>query len=385
MKKYTTLAAAFLIMLCLGSVYSWSLVAGELMEHYPFSALQTQIIFGSLIAVFPFAMIVVGKYAHRYPIRYLGYISAVLFALGNLLAAFSQGQFLLVYIGIGLMVGVATGCGYWLSLTTPVPWFPDNKGLITGIAGAGFGLGAVLMSAIIDYMLQNGFDILQVFKVVAISYGAIILIANQFIYKAPDSAAPQIFELKTLYSSPTFQRIVGAMFLGTFAGLLIIGNLSLIGHKLGVSYEYVLLSISLFAIANFSGRISWGYIGDKMGSNQGIFLTLLIQALGIFMLLIIPNSGWIFLAVTVLIGFGFGGNFVLFAKKTAQVYGIANLGSIYPYVFMGYGIAGIAGPMVGGVLYDATESFFTAIIIASLMSLGGCFIGLGSIMRAKKN
>lgn len=114
MKKYLTVFASFLIMLCIGSVYAWSIIASELIENYGFSASQSQIIFGALIAIFPVTMIFVGRLGERLRARYIGYISGLLFFAGYLLASFSLGNFVLVFLGIGILVGIATGFGWRL-------------------------------------------------------------------------------------------------------------------------------------------------------------------------------------------------------------------------------------------------------------------------------
>ena len=181
MRRFLTVFAAFIIMLCLGSVYAWSVIASELMSVYHFSAAQSQIIFGTIIAIFPITMIFVGQLARKLHPRYLGYISGVLFLSGYLLAAHANGHFFLTYLGLGITAGIATGFGYWVSLTIPVQWFPEKKGLITGVAAAGFGLGAVFISAIAEKMLIAGKDVLEVVKFIGIVYGLTVILFSNLI------------------------------------------------------------------------------------------------------------------------------------------------------------------------------------------------------------
>ena len=95
-------------------------------------------------------------------------------------------------------------------------------------------------------------------------------------------------------------------------------------------------------------------------------------------------TGISYLIISFLIGFGFGGNFVLFAKETTQIFGVKNLGIIYPYVFIGYAIAGITGPLSGGFLFDLFGSFYYAIILATLMSFMGSLIFLNQFIKSRK-
>ena len=383
MNKYLTVFASFVIMLCIGSVYAWSIIASELIENYNFSASQSQIIFGTLLAVFPVSMIFVGQISNKIKPRLLGYISGLMFLLGYLLAGYSNGSFIPIWLGIGILAGLATGFGYWVSLTTPVQWFPEKKGLITGIAAAGFGLGAVLMSAISEEILLMGKGILQLFIIVGISYGLIIILLSNFIYQNTLDVKKEKINLKEFLGSRIFKKLFIGIFLGTFAGLLIIGNLKIIGGQGSISTHYLVLGVSFFAVANFLGRITFGFIADYIGASLSIFLALLIQSFAIISLNIIPLSEIFYLMVAFMIGFGFGGNFVLFAKETAHVFGLGNLGIVYPYVFLGYAIAGIAGPFIGGLLFDISGTYTSSISLAGFMSFAGSMLFLYHFIKAK--
>lgn len=386
MKKILTVLASFVVMLCIGSVYAWSIIASELIENYNFSAFQSQVIFGVLIAIFPVTMIFVGQLGKKINHKYFGYISGLLFFLGYFLASYSQGNFILILIGIGVLAGIATGFGYWVALTSPVQWFPEKKGLITGIAAAGFGLGAVFMSEVSQIMMSNGKNVLQLLNFVGILYGLIILTLSNFIFQKQNKSDNNEEHIKVSHfiSSKIFRKLFLGVFLGTFAGLLIIGSLKIIGAQYNVSNQNLVLGVALFAVANFFGRLIWGFISDYFGASLTIFLALLFQSIAIISLNIFTLSDVLYLLIVVLIGFGFGGNFVLFAKETAQVFGVKNLGIVYPYIFIGYAIAGIAGPFSGGFLRDFSGSFFYAIILASFMSLAGSLLFLYHFITLRK-
>jgi OFA family oxalate/formate antiporter-like MFS transporter len=386
-RKLLTTVASFIIMLCIGGIYAWSIIASELIEKYGFSASQTQLIFGVLIAIFPITMIFTGRLSKKIKHKYFGYISGLLFILGYLLASYSQGNFILVFAGIGILTGIATGFGYWVSLTSPVQLFPERKGLITGIAAAGFGLGAVFMSEVSEFLLNSGYSVLELLKKVGLTYGLIILVLSNFIYQTNKTSSKKEEHLKIsqFVKSIIFRKLFLGIFLGTFAGLLIIGSLWIIGGQYGISNHNLILGVSFFALANFLGRLSWGFLSDYLGASLSVFLALFLQSISIISLNLIPLTDTWYLILSTLIGFGFGGNFVLFAKETAQVFGVKNLGIIYPYVFLGYSIAGITGPFSGGILYDFSGSYYYAIILASLMSLAGSLLFFIHYIKSRKN
>lgn len=374
-------------MICLGGVYAWSLIASELMSVYNFTATQSQLIFGTIIAIFPTTMIFVGQLARKIHTRYLGYIAGFLFISGYMLAGNANGNFMLTYLGLGIIAGISTGFGYWISLTIPVQWFPEKKGLITGIATAGFGLGAVIMSSLSERILLSGKDVLELIQIIGITYGITVIIFSNLIIPKNQVSDPVTIniKLKEAIASSIFGLLFTGMFLGTFAGLLIIGSLKIIGEQSNINNHVLIVGVSLFAASNFLGRITWGFLSDYIGANLGIFLALLIQSMSIILFNIFTHTDTTYMILSFLIGFGFGGNFVLFAKETAQVFGMQKLGVIYPYVLLGYAIAGIAGPALGGILFDFSDSFFYAIMLASVMSLVGSLLFLNQFIKSKRN
>ena len=384
MKKYLTTFASFIIMLCLGGIYAWSIIASDLIEKHGFSTSQTQLIFGTVIAVFPVTMIFAGRLAKRFHPRVLAYLSAVLFLLGYLVAGFSGGNFYRVFLGAGILTGIGTGFGYLVSLTVPVKWFPERKGLVTGIAAAGFGLGAILLSAIAELVLETSNNIFYLFKFIAVLYGGVIFLFSNLVFQPATTSPGRETKNNRFLSSGIFRKLFIGIFLGTFSGLLVIGSLKIIGGQGDISNHVLITGISLFAASNFAGRLTWGFLSDYTSARLNIFAALTLQAAGIFFLGFVDLTGFYYLLFSVLIGFGFGGNFVLFAKETANIYGIANLGIVYPYVFTGYAIAGIAGPLTGGLLFDFFGDFRNAILLASVISLGGGVLFLIHYLQARK-
>jgi MFS transporter, OFA family, oxalate/formate antiporter len=384
MKKYLTTFSSFIIMLCLGGVYAWSITAAELIEKYGFSTTQTQLIFGTVIAVFPVTMIFAGRLAGKVKARILAYISAILFLAGYLLAGFSGGNFYIIFFGVGILAGIGTGFGYLVSITVPVTWFPEKKGLITGIAAAGFGLGAILMSTVAEMVLQSGRDIFTLFVVIGVSYGLLIFLFSNFIFQPVLLVTAKKFIKPGFLSSKAFRKLFIGIFLGTFSGLLIIGNLKILGGQSNLTEHMLIMGVSFFAVSNFMGRLFWGFISDYTGAGINIFFALTLQALGILLFGYLNLNDYLYLLLSVMIGFGFGGNFVLFAKETANMYGIMNLATIYPYVFTGYAIAGIAGPLSGGMLFDYFGNYIYAVLLAAVISFSGGLLFLSHHFQSKK-
>lgn len=369
-----TVVSSFVIMLSLGGIYAWSVIVPELIRSYHWTAVQSQLIFGLLIAVFPATMILAGKLQERVSPRFQALLSAVFFGGGYLVSGFSNGNFYIILFGIGVLAGIGTGFGYMTALTVPVKWFPEKKGLITGIVSAGFGLAAVVLTYLIEHALNDGLDVMEIFRRIGLGYGGMILLFAFFIRKPAAAVASSLVPSRKMLRTKHFKLLATGIFFGTFAGLLVLGNLNPIGAEQGIEKHTLMIGVSVFAIANFTGRLSWGWISDYVPARTCIPIALLLQAIGIFLMGYLPLTGSLYIVLSMLIGFGFGSNFVLFAKESASHFGIANLGGIYPYVFLGYALAGIFGPLTGGYLYDLTGSFHYASYAAATMSLVGAVL-----------
>jgi MFS transporter, OFA family, oxalate/formate antiporter len=374
--KLLTVVASFGIMLCLGGVYAWSIFAPELMNDYGFTALQTQMIFGVLIAVFPVTMIFSGKIEHQTTPRQQAVISAAFFGTGYVLAGISKGNFIVFLTGAGLLAGIGTGFGYLTAITTPVKCFPKKQGLVTGIAASGFGLAAVLLSVIGERMIMLEYNVLQIFTIIGIIYGSFILFLSLFMTAPDTSTAKQQVSIRDFILESRFLKLFTGIFCGSFAGLLIIGSLKSIGAEHGISNTFLVAAISIFSAANFTGRISWGISSDYIKARINVALAFTLMAVAILLTGFTTPSPVTFLLLSAVIGFCFGANFVLFAKETANIYGLHNLGIIYSYVFLGYALAGLLGPLTGGLIYDIFSSYRPAAGTAGLISLTGAIIFL---------
>lgn len=384
--KYVVLAASVVTQVCLGGLYAWSSFVPALQRSHNLSTAQTQLIFGILIAVFTLVMVFAGRLLERRDARLVASVGGLLFGAGYVIASFSNGSFAVLLLGISVVAGAGTGFGYVCPLTTCIKWFPSHKGLVTGIAVAGFGGGAILLSTLAEVFLGGGTEVLMIFRWIGIVYGATIMV-GALAFKSPVSrqlnptrSAPV---LASLMHDRFFWALVVGMFSGTFAGLLVIGNLKPLALSGGLPPVVAATAISTFALGNVVGRMAWGWIADR------IRFYVVSYALGILAIVLcglVPTSTLAAGLVTVsaLVGFGFGACFVIYATQVASRYGPDRVGNVYPVVFLSYGLAGISGPSAGGWLYDVTASYVPAIITSVAVVLIGLSAS-GWLLRSAKS
>lgn len=374
--RWLILASGCLIQTILGGIYAWSTFVPHLAKNYALSYAQCGLIFGMTFLTFTSAMIVAGQVLSRKGPRFTAIIASILFASGYLLASMSEGSFLLLLLSLGCITGCGIGFGYVCPLSTGMKWFPDNKGLVTGVAVAGFGAGAIVLSWIADFFLVRGTDILVFFRWFSLGSGLLLLTSALLLCDPPDPpfASSKAGNRSAFFTWPFILCATG-MFSGTFAGLLIVGNLTPMILKTGLEKSQAVFAVSLFAIGNGGGRILWGKLFDLL-NYKCIPWSLGSLAVPTAMLLF-PLPARFLLPTVILAGISFGANFVIYAATITRFFGTGLFPHLYPVCFMAYGIAGLIGPGLGGALADKTGSYHSAIAICiTLLSFAGALFWL---------
>lgn len=373
--RWLILLAGCLIQTVLGGIYAWSTFVPYLEKDYHLSSGQCGFVFGLTILMFTTAMIFAGRVLIKRGPRFTAIIAAALFTMGFLIASMSGGSIVLLLLGLVGFSGCGIGFGYVCPLSVGMKWFPDKKGLVTGVAVAGFGSGAILLSSIAEYYLLDGMNVLTFFRWFAIFSGLILFSAALILRNPPGTiyCISKSVNMSAVFTWPFYLCSTG-IFAGTFAGLLIIGNLTPIVLNAGLSERQAALAVSIFAIGNGAGRIIWGKIFDHI-HYRSIPLSLGIFAL-VASLLLLTLPTWILLASIALVGFCFGSNFVIYATAITRFFGTDSFPRLYPICFMAYGIAGGIGPGLGGWLADKTGTYGTAIYICIALVIFACIISL---------
>ncbi|MBN2451053.1 MAG: MFS transporter [Lentisphaeria bacterium] len=377
--RWVVLAAGIAMQVVLGGLYAWSVFVPRLIEDHAFSKGQCGLVFGVSIAVFTVAMIGGGRLLDRRGPRLTAFVGALLFTSGYVLASLSDGHFWVLLLAIGGFSGAGIGFGYVCPLTVGMKWFPARKGLITGIAVAGFGGGGMLLSWVASGALGQGVDVLRFFAWLGVLAGAVLVVAS-LLLAVPDAPAAgpdgSRSPLPSALRSAVFLLSALGMFAGTFSGLLVIGNLTPIATAHGVSLSTAAHGVSAFALGNASGRVLWGHLCDRL-QERTIPLSLAFLAVGILLLPSARTDG-VFLAIAIALGFGFGANFVVYASVLSRRYGIDAFPRLYPLCFLGYGLAGVTGPPLGGFLADVTGSYNSSVYASvGLLALATAATGIG--------
>ena len=411
MNRWLVVAGAILIQLCLGAIYAWSAFTKALtVEPYSFSKTQTQWIFGVGLASFALVMILAGRMQAKFPPRNVAALGGAVLGLGYIAAKFVGTSFVGHLIAIGVVGGAGIGLAYVVPIAVGVKWFPDKKGMLTGLAVAGFGFGALIwikLAGSWGHLIETC-GVANVFAIYGIAFAVIVGIGSLWMVNPPEGYKPEGWTppepsaggaasgannlgAAEMLRTPQFLALWLMFIAGAMAGLMVIGCISLFANAAlqskGLSEAAALAAAGTAwgvfgALANGVGRIVWGLVSDKIGRKLSLFLMLGSQ--GIVMLLFYQmgfNEQLLYLGAAI-IGFNFGGNFALFPAATADFFGNKTVGTNYGWVFTAYGVGGILGPYLGGRFGDAATSsgqvsaWMTPFIIAGVACLVCAVIAL---------
>ena len=396
--RWLVVVGAILIQLCLGAIYAWSVFTPTLIDA-GWSKLDTQIVFSVGLASFALVMVLAGRMLNRWGPQRLAVAGGLTLGMGYILASIGGGaDFWADCLGVGVIGGAGIGLGYVVPIAVGMRWFPDHKGLITGLAVAGFGFGAmgwVKFAGEWGHMLAN-YGLATTFILYGFGFAALVLTGSIWMRMPPKGWQPEgfvpavqtagaggeEFSAVEMLRTPQFYLIFFTFAVSAGAGLMSIGLMKLYPMEALQASGYSELEASaiagtamavFFSIANGVGRIVWGVLSDKLGRKRSVVAMAASQ--GVVLLLFTTMAGHeylLYLGAT-LIGFNFGGNFALFPALTADEFGNKSVGQNYPWVFLSYGVGGIVFPILGGMLGDM-GNFPLAFTICGI----ACLLGAGA-------
>ena len=428
--RWWVVAGAMLVQLALGAIYAWSAFTGALTDPdgvYRFSASQTAWIFSAGLATFAVVMILAGKLQARAGPTGVALAGGITLGVGYVLGGIFGSSFWAQLVFIGILGGAGVGLAYVVPIAVGVRWFPDKKGLITGLAVAGFGFGAVIWVKLAGSWfggLLNTLSILglpgvqSVFIAYGIAFLALVVLGSLTMVNPPEGYAPEgwvppaadsananggvDYTPREMLHDPRFYMLWTVFACSALAGLMVIYCIKLFGIDIlrdrGVAELGAITGTAMawYAVFNGLGRVLWGGLSDHLGRKNAIVLMTASQGLVLLLIyhgFIHVGAEYGFIIAAALIGFNFGGNFALFPAATADLFGNRNVGANYGWLFTAYGVAGIVGPQLAGMFKDAAAGahdpgiWMTPFIIAGAACLAGSLLmvlmpqGRGRIRR----
>ncbi len=395
---------AILIQLALGAIYAWSVFTPSLAEN-GWSKGDTQWVFSIGLASFAVFMVFAGFKLKTWGPQKLAILGGVLLGLGYFLGGLTGGtDFWSLLLLIGLLGGAGIGIAYVVPIAVGMQWFPDKKGMITGLAVAGFGFGALLwvkLAGSWGHLIDN-MGLSTTFMIYGAVFALMVIIGGLWMKFPPAGWFPEGYKEEKVENSddakdvggytplqmlakPQFYLIFLTFVFSAGAGLMSIGLMKLYPMEALQANGMDAVKASavagtamavFFSLANGLGRILWGLISDKLGRKTSIIIMTATQGIIVLLFTFMAGNEMLLYLGATLIGFNFGGNFALFPTITADTFGAKTVGQNYPFVFLAYGVGGIFGPLLGGKMGDAGNFPMAFTILGIAVLLGTVLIFL---------
>ncbi len=395
--RVVTAALCTALQICFGTVYAWSFFQTLLVRQLGWTFTETAWAFSITIFALGTSAAWAGAALPKLGPRRLALIGSVMFAGGYFIASFAlQVDWLwLFYLGYGVIGGAGIGLGYVTPVATVAKWFPDRKGLATGIVVMGFGIGAFLLSKMLAPILvwHTESDLPATFLWLGVVFACILIPASILLRDPPEDFAPTaagsvVHEsdapINVYLQSREFVVMWMVFFFNIAAGISVISFQSpLLQDVWGLAdpsvepetlAEYGATLIAISSLCNGLGRLLWGLLSDRIGRVR-VFRILLASQMLVFGLLMTERDPWIFSALVCYVLLCFGGGFATMPSFVLDVFGAKRMSIIYGAVLTAWAAAGIFGPLYVGHLKDQYPD--RAVIYCFL--IGIFILGLGYV------
>lgn len=383
-QRWLYVILGIIIMMCLGTVYSWSVFRLHVEEIYNVGTTQSGFPYMISLAFYALFMFLTGKHLDKYKPRLIISFGSILVAIGWILSAYAPNIYVLT-ITYGVIIGAGVGIAYGAPMTVVARWFPEKKGLAVGLILGGFGLSPLVTAPVARYLIEI-YGIVQTFKILGITFGIIIpILAYPFKYpsekdhkdlKTSSVAIGSTNDINTekMIKSKSFRSLYFTFIIGAMIGLMLIGMTSNVGTgMIKLPSKTVALLVSLFAVFNGMSRPIFGWLTDKLSPKKAMRIS---YGLSIFaaILMLIANEGSLVLFIISfsIFWFNLGGWLAIAPTSTLNIFGTKHYSQNYGVVFTAYGIGAIIGVVASGLLLDLLHSYDAIFYFVIIL----CIIGI---------
>ncbi|GGC98934.1 MFS transporter [Thalassobacillus devorans] len=381
--------AAVGIHISIGSVYAWSVFTNPLIEEYGWSLSSVSLTFSIAILFLGLSAAFMGHFVEKYGPRVSGMVAAGFFGMGMIgsgLATTLESLWVL-YVTYGVLAGIGLGIGYITPVSTLVKWFPDRRGLATGLAIMGFGFAAMIASPVMANLIDS-VGIPATFFILGAAYFVIMMSSALYLERPPEGymrefsqdnkKTPDLSQLTANEAVKTrrFWYLWVMLFINVTCGIAILSVASPMAQEIaGLSAAAAATMVGLMGFFNGAGRIAWASISDYIGRPNVYTMFFIIQVVAFFALPGITHA-ILFQVVVFLIITCYGGGFSSIPAYIGDLFGTKQLGAIHGYILTAWAAAGLAGPILASWIREVTASYALTLSIFGTMFVVALIVSL---------
>ena len=388
------------LQVCLGTVYAWSFFQTLLVRQLGWSFTDTALAFSITIFSLGISAAGAGMILPKVGPKRLALAGSVMFSGGYIIAglALQLDSIALFYLGYGVIGGTGIGLGYVTPVATVAKWFPDKKGLATGIVVMGFGVGAVVLSKGLAPLLvvHTEGDLALLFIWLGVVFAAVLIPCSLALRDPPATLASRFQPVQASGAQDEPDSTGRCLYSGEFAVMWLVFFFNIAAGIAVISFQSPLLQdvwgladptvepetlaeygatlIAASSLCNGFGRLFWGLLSDRIGRIR-VFRILLASQMIVFGVLMTERDPWIFSILVCYIMLCFGGGFATMPSFVLDVFGVRKMSSVYGFMLTAWAAAGVCGPLYIGYLKDQYPD--RAIIYCFL--IGVLILGLGYV------
>lgn len=394
-KRFIPVIAAIAIQLCLGTAYIWSIFQNGIADSiFSGDNVAAGLTFSLLLATLTIGSTIGGKLQDKFGSRNVVIIGGVILALGFFSASFVTASApWLLWVTYGIMGGVGMGFTYSTTIACAQKWYPDKRGLITGIIVSALGFGGVVFTPIIEMLIKAyggvGVGELSTLRVLSIIFIVVCTIGGIFIKNPPEGYIPDGYTPPSAGSSnenydyspgqvlkmPQFYIVTISLMLACMGGLMMIGFAKPIAIAKGMA-STATIGVLVISMFNSFGRLFWGWVSDKLGRKKTILL--LLGGTAVLSLFVNLATGYFIYILIGLIGFFYGGFLSTYPAFTADLFGTKHMATNYGMVLIGFGAGAVLSSYVAGyfknIAAEDINLMFPAFVIASIAAIVGVIL-----------
>ncbi len=380
--RYVIVSALFLNAFCCGGMYAWSVFSGSLAEYRGWDYAQVTLAYSVMSLLLSVFGIPGGKLLDTIGPKKMMLTASFLWGGGWFLTGCVT-ELWQLYLVFGIITAFGSGLAYNPSITTAVRWFPDKKGLASGLITGATGVSSLIVAPLANMLLER-YNVSTAFRMIGIFFLVVMFGASMFVDAPEPGWEPEGFKAqntgnvqgnsaadknwKEMIRDKRFYMIWFAFLGGCVSGLMLIGHAATIGQEVaGITGSQAALLVGIMAVANFLGRIMMGSLSDRIGRYQTIMISLVVSAVD--MVILSQAKGFIVFIITlIMLCVCFGGVMSVFPNITSENFGLKNMGINNGIVFTAYGIAAVIGPMTASAVKAASGSYNMAFIVSGVFA-----------------
>ncbi|MCW2809587.1 MAG: transporter [Friedmanniella sp.] len=395
--RWLLVAAALLLQFSIGAVYAWSVFSKALQAAPAFklSKVEASLPFEVAIGMIFLGTFVGGRIQDRRGPRVVALVGGALYAVGVILASFAHdhAHLWLLVLGYGVIGGFGLGLAYIVPIAMLQKWFPDRRGLITGLAVGGFGFGAVVTSPVAQSLINGNPDVpTRAFLPLGIGYLVLALLGAS-VFKnppqgyavpghhavaadQPDDADAINYTQGEALRTPQWYLLTAILTLNVIAGISLISQAAASATDIaGYSKAGAASLVGVLGLFNGGGRIIWAAVSDRLGKMRTFAALLGLSGVS---LVLLPHAGnaVLFFILTAVIYLCYGGAFGTMPSTAGGFFGIKNAGGIYGLMLIGWSLGGVVGPVIAAALIGGDKNYGTAYTVIGIITLAAIALPL---------